>query len=218
MLLFVAIVAVVIALWHRSSQRQEMLVESIREFGGNVAYDWQIDLAKHDFIPNAAPPYPKWLVNCIGENYFYSVYYAQVDLSQDPKKPIMRYGESLHELNIIQGDPTQIFETAYLPNLRRLEVWIETPLDLSFVADLSSLEHLSIQASQIQGLSTLKGLRKLRYLHLTCNELQSPDLLGELTQLTSLGISPLEMEPPLNAEEMNSIYSRLPNLTIHRKN
>lgn len=46
-----------VAFWLRGSQRQKMLVEGIRECEGKVAYAWQIDPIKHDFIPNATPPW-----------------------------------------------------------------------------------------------------------------------------------------------------------------
>ena len=214
LLLFVTVMAIVVALWHRSSQRQKMLVEGIREYEGNVAYDWQIDFSKHDFIPNATPPYPSWLVDCFGEDYFYSVHFAQVNLSQDPQKPILQYGESLDELNVIRGDPSGVFKTAYLPKLRRLEIWVDTPLDLSCVANLSALEHLSVQSSEISGLSALKGLRNLRYLNLTTDALESPELLGDLTQLTTLGISPFQSDAEIDPDMMESIYAKLPNLKL----
>lgn len=214
LLLLALVGAIVVAYWHRSSQRQKMLVEGIREYEGNVAYDWQIDFSKHDFIPNATPPYPNWLVDCFGEDYFYSVHFAQVNLSQDPQKPILQYGETLDELNVIGGDPSRVFKTAYLPNLRRLEIWIDTPLDLSCVANLSALEYLSIQSSEVSGLSTLKGLRNLRYLNLTTDAVESPELLGELTQLTTLGISPFQSDAEIDQDMMDSIYAKLPNLKL----
>ena len=217
LLLFVAIVAVAVALWHRGARRQELLVNGIRNSGGDILYNWQIELNKRDTIANATPPYPKWLVDCFGENYFYSVPFAQLNLSDKPNEPILRYGESLEELYIIRGDPSSVFETAYLPNLRRLDVLVpDIPLDLSFVADLHTLEHISIDATKIEGISTLKGLRFLRSLHLSTNEIESPELLGELTQLTTLSIGALELEPPLTSDEMAKILVKLPNLTRNR--
>ncbi len=217
LLLLVAIAAVAVALWHRGARRQEMLVDGIRNSGSDVLYDWQIDLNKRDTIANATPPYPKWLVDFFGDSYFYSVPFAKLNLSEKPKEPILRYGESLEELYIIRGDPSSVFETAYLPNLRRLDVIVpDIPLDLSFVVDLHTLEHISIDATRIEGISTLKGLRNLRSLHLTTNEIESPEMLGELTQLTTLSIGALEMEAPLTSEETAKILANLPNLKRNR--
>ena len=207
--------AVGIACWSRSAKRQKLLVEGILASGGNVAYDWQLDEVARDFKVNPSSAYPKWLLDLFGEHYFHSVAFAQIDASKC--KPgdmeFLRYGDSLDELSIYGGDPSGLFDTAYLPNLKRLDVMDERiPVNFSFLSKLTRLEHVSLDASRMDGLSALQDLPRLRHVYLRTAEIVSPEELSELKQIETLDIHSVhpELLPVLTEEQLEKLKEDLP--------
>lgn len=214
--------AIAITAWRRSAERQEIFVEGILDCGGNVAYEWQIDASKHDFKKNAKPLYPKWLVDWIGQHYFHSVFFAQIDLSEDKAADLsfLRFGDSLDELSLIRGDPSGRLDSAFLPNLKRIDVFVDGTLDLSFLTKFDSLETASIDADRIEELSAIKELPQLKTLYLRTNAFKAPESLEKLTQLKRLSITTLDPGhvPPLTAIQLVQIRSALPDCRVAADN
>lgn len=219
LLLVTTLVAVAIAFWSRSAKRQQMLVEGILASGGNVAYDWQIDIATHDFKANPSSAYPKWALDLLGEHYFHSVVFAQLNASKckTADMSFLSYGDSLDELSIYGGDPAGLFDTAYLPNLKRLDVMDDSiPVTFSFLSRLTSLEHVSLGASRMDGLLALKDLPRLKHVYLRTAEFGSPEDLAELKQIETLDIHSLhpELLPVLSEEQLAKLKESLPRCNI----
>ena len=216
LLILTAGIAVVIASWSRSAKRQKMLVDGIFAGGGNVAYDWQIDHAAHDFKTNATAPYPPWLVDLLGQHYFHSVFFAQIDLSKSEAKELsfLRYGDSLDELSLIRGDPSGQLDSAFLPKLKRIDVSFDGTLDVSFLTKFPSLETASIDADRIVGLSALAKLGRLNLLNLRTNHLDSPLEFGKLVQLRGISIETFSGEPPLTDLQLQEVRTLLPSCKL----
>ncbi len=54
------------------ARRQAETVAAIRRIGGDVTYDWEYRDGK-DLGPNAKPPWPDWLIQQLGPDYFCNV-------------------------------------------------------------------------------------------------------------------------------------------------
>jgi len=63
----------------QQAKRQQVAVTEIKELGGTVTYDWQIDADGHS-RPNAQPPGPVWLRNVLGDDCFGNVTVACLPL------------------------------------------------------------------------------------------------------------------------------------------
>ncbi len=226
LLLLTAVAAVALASWRRSATRQAALVEGVLANGGNVIFAWQIDKSTRKFKKNATPPYPTWLVERIGQHYFHPVFLAQVDLSsvQSADLSFLRYGDSLSELLLIHGDTNDRMDSANLPNLRRLNVFVEGSYDVSQLTRFDCLETVSIDAGKVEGIPALRYLPRLRTLYLNTNACDAPEQFVHLIQLESLIITTLDpsQPPALTAEQLlrfakcSPIASLLPTILLNR--
>lgn len=210
-------IAIAIAMWSRSARRQQALVDGILASGGNVAFDWQIDQTTNAFDVNATSPYPSWLIDLCGQHYFHSIHFAQIKLSKEQTVDLsfLKYGDSLEELDLLRGNPSGRLESAYLPNMRRIGVFVTGTLDVSFLARFASLESVEIQADNIVGLGDLSRLGRLKRLILSTNHLDPPDL-GRLEQLSELYLVTLDKnyDPPLTKSQVQEIRELLPKCNV----
>ncbi len=61
----------------RSARIQREAVAAIAKAGGYVKYDWEWQSLSP--IPTGKPMYPRWLVDCLGVDYFGNVSYVHFD-------------------------------------------------------------------------------------------------------------------------------------------
>jgi len=134
----------------REAERQRKAVEAIREAGGHVWYDYEVDESGGGHILGQEPPAPEWLRELFGEDLLSVV--VHVDLN----------GKQI-------GDET----LDHLKGLTKLE-WLNlcntqvTDDGLWHLRGLTKLNTLSLSSRQITdvGLEHLRGLTKLKQLSL----------------------------------------------------
>jgi hypothetical protein len=127
----------------RLAAQQRAAVEEIVRSGGSVSYSYRYN-ANHQFVIDAQPVVPKWLIECFGIDLFYSV---------ESITFVKRDGGTLRGLDKING-------------LRRLVYFSESLDDrvLDDVASLGTLEQLYLSSPQItdKGCERLGALKRLK--------------------------------------------------------
>ena len=171
---------------HRANE-QRKAVEWVREMGGLIDYDYEYD-EDGNFLVDAEPYGPKWLVQLLGADYFQEV--SGVDL----------HGTQVSDLTPL----------AKLTSLQYLYVWDTQVSDLTPLAGLQKLERLYVDATEVSDLTPLARLTTLRKLVL--NDTQVSDLtpLATLTGLQELLLDNTQV----SEEQANNLREALPNCCI----
>ena len=150
---------------------QRDAVAAIEEAGGSVWYQWQWRNGKP--ILNGRPPWPAWMVNLVGVDYFGGV--VRVSLAQ-------------------AGGDAELVSAAKLGTLRDLilDGSRVTDLGLARLRSLTQLQELSLMETSVTdaGLSHLVGLTNLKTLYLGNTGIGDAGLVHvkKLTGLNVLGL------------------------------
>lgn len=186
LLVATTIFSVWLGLYVHRVRRQKAAVAAIRDYGGWVHYDFQeAPAGSLKFDVQVAPNLPVWLVNALGEDFFYDV--LEVNL-------VYSYDSGQREDNInVSGDVLE--KLVALPEVRQLLICKGQATDegLKYVATLRKLESLYMWGpSEITdaGVAHLAGLPKLTKLHLSKSRVSDESLktLGRLPSLEKMTV------------------------------
>jgi hypothetical protein len=182
----------------RSARIQRVAVAAIKRAGGRVAYDWERTNGKPDLA--GKPWAPRWLVECIGVDYFGSVSEVSlVGLLQGPRSTIEHIGRLTRLKHLfVFGSPIGDTALAHLKGHSSLEILFldgtqVTGAGLAHVSGLTNLTMLSLRGTRVcdSGLAHLRGLRKLAILNLDGTRVSDLGLI-HLTGLSNLACLSLE--------------------------
>jgi internalin A len=169
----------------RRATVQRRAVEVITKAGGQVMYDYQYNGKPP--APGASSPWPKWLVEAVGMDYFHNVVgvwfhpNGKRDADALSTDALMAYIAQLDKLVFLdldraQGEPLTDAGFAHVVGLDRLEnLHIRSPgLTDAGLAPLAKLTqprllHLKGTSMTDAGLAHLRGLTRLNWLDLSGN-------------------------------------------------
>ena len=158
----------------REVDRQRTAVEAIREVGGVVHYDYEVDKERVT-VPLAKPPAPAILTKLVGVDSLADVHYVDFSYRQVRDAGLEPLG-ALTELKLLALSGTQVTDAG----VRHLE-------------GLTSLDALNLSATQVTdaGVERLSVLTELKWLQLSNTQVTDAGLehLSVLTDLESLGLS-----------------------------
>ena len=164
----------------RRARVQRQAVAAIHRAGGSVRYDWEVRQHQGPFggmtipVRNTKPPWPEWLVDRLGVDYFGSV--VEVEVFEGGSDALLREIGRLGRLD------TLIFGRSNV-----------TPAGLSQLRGLSRLERLYLGRTNVTdaGLAHLEGLTNLKGLGLDNTHVSDAGLvyLRGLTRLDQLDLS-----------------------------
>ena len=189
-------------------QTQREAVAAIRRDGGSVGYDW--DLKESSTQGEKKPEAPKWLVDCLGVDYFGSPVSVSLHLPRSTSifREIGRLGhietldlrgplvtdealshlKGLTHLSELRIGDREVGDRS--GTLRSLGTARVTDAGLSHLKGLTNLSYLDLNGTQVGdvGLASLAGLMKLETLRLTETRVTDVGLahLEGLTGLTGL--------------------------------
>ena len=143
----------------KQAKRQHEAVEAIKELGGSVQYDWQLD-ANGNGVPNARPSAPPWLRRILGDDFFWEV------------KAVVLYGTQVTDAGLEQLKGLSQLRELRLHFTRVTDAGLEQPKGLSQLRELRLHETRVTDA----GLEQLKGLSQLQSLSLNGTKVTSEDL------------------------------------------
>jgi hypothetical protein len=182
----------------RRAERQRLAVEAIREAGGVVRYDWEMDNSGN-VILTGKTRIQQWLMESQGRDFFSDVvgvefiYPAQAD-----DAVLERVGELPHlKLLILSGGQVTDAGLDHLKHLSELRMLVleesqVTDAGLAHLDGLTSIEHLDLYYPQLtrSGLEHVRDLRNLKSLDLSDNEITDVDLdpVKRMKCLTSIDL------------------------------
>ena len=175
-----------VAVYRGNEQRK--VAEWVREIGGTVAYEHEYD-ENSMFMDDDKPPWPRWLAERLGEDYFDDV--TSVDLGY-----------------------TQVSDLAPLAILTRLEsVRLNNTAvtDLTPLTRLTSLTTIFVNDTSVRDLTPLAELKDLMNLFLDDTQVRDLTPLAELTNLRMLYLN----KTPVSKEQVEELRKALPNCEIH---
>jgi hypothetical protein len=184
-LLIVTTLVCVWLAWHvHRTKEQRQAVAAIREFGGWVYYDYQYpDPSKRSADLEARSPFPTWLVDRLGVDFFHDAVEVNLVYSNEGGK---------RQDNANRSDAALQFLPA-LPGLRRLLLTERQASDdaLRHVARLRRLEEFFLWDGYDvtdRGAAHLAKLPRLRYVHLSNARLTDASLalFGRMPRLEGL--------------------------------
>jgi hypothetical protein len=117
---------------------QRRAIAAIEQSGGRVSYDWQWKNGQS--IPNDSPGWPKWLVECIGLDYFGSVVGVELREQGSDSTLILVGGlNRLEKLYISRSSVTDagLAHLKALAGLKKLVVY-DTPISDAGLVHLNS--------------------------------------------------------------------------------
>jgi hypothetical protein len=187
LLLLITVFGVWFGLYMQRVRRQKEAVHAIREYGGWVHYDFQETAAPPGigFDSRIKPPLPKWLVDRLGEDFFFNV--AQVNLVYNSD-----FGRRVDNANVAG---TALRRLDAFPKLRVLLVKDTQATDdgLRAVGKLKRLTYLYMwDASKVTdaGIAHLAGLSNLKKIHVSSSQIgdESLKVLGTLPRLEEMSL------------------------------
>ena len=184
-LLLLPLVVAIPCTWLAEARTQRVAAEGIRNAGGEVVYDYELDALADQLrreriwpgkaIPVAKPPRLTWLRKVLGEDLFADVIWVSLDNSAVSDAGMADLEGLPHLQNLV---------------LRGLEV---TDAKLEHLEGLTDLQHLVLEDVKVTdaGLEHLKGLTQLRWLFLSGTKVSDAGLenLKGLTHLERLDLS-----------------------------
>ncbi|QDV38837.1 leucine-rich repeat domain-containing protein [Tautonia plasticadhaerens] len=219
-----------------SARVQREAVEAIRRAGGSVQYDWQVEAERAALkngmggmgggflvLPDAEPPWPRWLVDRLGVDFFGSV--VEVDVIGGGSDALLAHIGRLDRLDHLRFLDSDV-SPAGLSRLRTLSrlKWLDlgetnvTDAGLAHLRGLTALEGLGLDQTRIgdAGLAHLAEMSNLRHLDLSTTDVGDPGLvrLQGLTNLETLYLG----DTRVTIEETESLARSHPCLDIRRFN
>lgn len=174
------------------ARNQRLAVAAIREYGGEINYDWEY--VGDVLTPGRQPLGPKWLRRMIGDEYFQEV--AEVNLLPGT----MAFGKGMSPRPERAADEV-IPRLRAFPALKRLSLNGNQATDraMETIGSLGDLEDLWMGEAYVTdaGFARLKRLKRLKYLHI--------DNLGPS------GDGPTHLGPGLSDESLR-VLKALPRL------
>jgi hypothetical protein len=156
------------------ARQQKAAVEEIRNLGGDVQYDYEVQQSGTP-LPNAGPHGPVWLRDLLGEDFFASVVDVSLPCSSvtDAGMENLRGFTNLQTLTLGRKNVTGAGweHLKGLTQLRTLDLPYGEVTDagLEHLKGLTQLQELDLGATPVTdaGLVHLKGLTKLQLLDIT---------------------------------------------------
>ena len=185
----------------REAERQRGAVEGIREAGGRVVYDYELD-EDGSRTRTVEPAAPAWLREMVGVDFFSQVIGIKFT---DPRKAGDVDLEAV--LEHVNG----------LTSLSRLELSLSyvTDAGLQHLRGLTRLRRLELAATQVTdvGLKDLKELTDLETLDLSFTEVTNAGLehLKPLTKLNELWL----LQSNVTKDGIEQLQTALPSCDIH---
>jgi hypothetical protein len=170
-----------------SARAQRDAAAAIKNAGGSVGYDWEINHGRT--TGRREPSGPKWLVDLIGIDFFGHVTF--VTLPETAPDEVLVHVGTFSRLDILLNRSTKITDTGLahlhgltalrLLQLRKTKV---TDRGLLHLPSMCSLQSLDLRGTQItdDGLAHLAGMASLKHLDLRFTQVTD----GALRHLTSL--------------------------------
>lgn len=140
--------------WHiHTARRQQEAVKTIRDYGGWVLYDYELNNGKYD--PTAQSWVPKWAFECVGPDFFHSE--VEINFYEQPPGKAYSRNPTLAPLE----------QLAYLPKVERLTLYDTQASDanLRHVGKLRHLRSVGIYNAHLvtdAGVAYLGSMRKLQ--------------------------------------------------------
>jgi internalin A len=214
----------------RSARIQREAVAAIERARGSCVYEWQYD--DLGIYPYRGPPWPKWLVDLLGEDYFghvVSVQISRVRLDEDEwsdsdqhrlDAALARVGYLGRlvelDLNNVPADDAGLTDLKRLTHLKILRLTGTKVTDLTFVQTMAQLEELNLNDSIVSdaGLARLHALNRLRSLALVETNVTDAGLaqLKSLTGLQNLYVG----DTTITDAGAKELQQALPHLKIDR--
>ena len=172
---FLIVIALVSALLGKASieaRRQKAAVDWVRDHGGGVLYDWNEHHMEY-WTPPPAHPYPEWLRELFGDDYFQTVTYVWVD-SRD-LTPLENLPE-IHTLILSDNGIVDLSPLASLKKLKILDLNRNQITDLTPLAQLTLLTELCAEDNRITDISPLLSLEYLKEAELKGNQIDKSQL------------------------------------------
>ncbi len=197
--------------WEAVLGPQRNAVAAVHKANGSVTYDWEWNNGR-PARPSAEPPWPRWLVDTLGQDAFGNVVAVELFAVHADDALMTQIGRLTHLKRLFFLSGTTITGTglADLEKLTALEELIlpDHPFsddDLAHLAGLTRLKTLDVRGgAQItdRGLSHLSEMRQMDWLQLVNTKITTLEPIRGLTQLKGLqllgapitdeGLEPLE--------------------------
>jgi hypothetical protein len=194
--------------WKMNEAREQAkAVAWVQEMGGTVRYEYEFD-EDGQFIEDAEPPCPKWLLDIIGIDFMSDVGRVDIKGTED-LTPLASFTElrglvlteslasdltpltGLKELRGLMLKVTHVSDLkplAELKNLKRLYFHSTHACDLASLSRLKNLQELSLSQTPVTDLTPLAGLKSLEQLCLNYTPVADLTPLAELENLQGLEI------------------------------
>ena len=176
------------------AKKQEEAVEWVREMGGWVLYDYELDEDGNQ-IMDAIPPGPTWLRESLGPGFLDDVVQAQV----------AGHWSAPSHSHIMDATPL-----AELTGLQRLYLNYNQVSDLTPLTGLTSLQELWLDYTQVSDLTPLAGLKSLEWRDLKNTPVKNLTPLAGLRNLEALWLD----NTPVSKEQVEELRKALPNCNI----
>jgi len=172
---FLIVIALVSALLGKASieaRRQKAAVDWVRDHGGGVLYDWNEHHTEY-WTPPPEHPYPEWLRNFFGDDYFQTVTYVWVDSSD--LTPLANFPD-IHTLILSDNEIVNLSPLESLKKLKVLDLNRNQITDLAPLARLPLLTRLHVEDNRITDISPLLSLEYLKEAELKGNQIDKSQL------------------------------------------
>ncbi len=160
LLLLVLVLGGLLAWKVNKTKKQEASVVWVREMGGSVLYDYEVD-ENGTAHKNPKPPAPRWLIDQLGIDFFDEV--VSVNL----------FNTEVGDLTPLQG----------LKSVQFLRLTNTDLSDLSPLARLTDMRSLYLDGTEVSDLSPLTGMADLRRLNIDHTPVSDLKPLAEMTRL-----------------------------------
>ena len=204
----------------RAAKRQQELVATAGQMGGQVWYDCKY--SGDGFKTNAVPPEPAWLQNLLGDDFFASaigVSFMGYEVSGKTLEPLQGLGQ-VRTLGLRWSGITDegLDYIKKLAQVRELDVSNNqfTDVQVKHLIGLTQLDALDISETLItdKGLECLTALAQLQRLDLSDTDI-TDDGLEHLTKLSQLQLLDLS-RTQVTAAGVAKLQQALPNCKITR--
>lgn len=153
---------------YHTAQEQRKVVRWLQTVGGTVHYSYQ-DAGDGSMAGDGiTPPYPHWLRNWLGIEFFSDIVSVDVSAHRSPVQSVA--------------------PLARLRGVKNLSIRSRLVTDLSPLAGLQDLTHLSLQRTAVSDLTPLGSLRRLESLQLRGATIDDISPLARLTNLKGLSL------------------------------
>ena len=195
-------------------ERQKKAVAWVKEMGGNLTYDYEIDVGPRAVpsmgveLPKGEPPGPKWLRELIGVDHFATVKSATLpNTTITDLSPLA----SLIGLKLLHLECTEVHDLLPLTGLTDLETLILYHVrvsDHSSLPNLPNLKVLSVSGTSITSLRLVKNLTSLETLvvrDVRVSDLSPLASLANLEELWVVGTQVNDLSPLVNMTSLKAL-------------